>query len=132
MIGIDTNVLVRAFLEDDLEQSEKAKGVMERAAKDAKLFISSYALLEFVWVLKVKKFPREKVYDAIITLTDSPGVTIGQREVVLSAAEKFKKGNADFADYMILAEGEKFGAKSLKTFDHAICDESNHATLPGS
>lgn len=130
MIGIDTNILVRAFLEDDLEQAEKAKEVMEKSAKASQLFVSSYALLEFVWVLKVKKFTRKEIYDAIITLTDSLGVTIGQREVVLAAADKFKKGKADFADYMIIAEGEKFGARSLKTFDQAMCNESSHASIP--
>ena len=130
MIGIDTNILVRAFLEDDKEQAEAAKKLMEAAARQNHLFISSYALLEFVWVLKVKKFTRKEIYESIITLTDSPGITIGHREVVLSAAEKFSKGKADFGDYMIFSEGEKYGAKNLKTFDHALIDELTHATLP--
>lgn len=130
MISIDTNIIVRAFLEDDYAQAQAAKKVMESAAKRGQLFISSYALLEFVWVLKVKKFTRKEIYEAIITLTDSPGITIGQREVVLSAAEKFYKGKADFGDYMIFSEGERYGARTLKTFDYALLNESHHATLP--
>ena len=130
MISVDTNILVRAFLEDDPAQAQAAKKLMKSAAKRDQLFISSYALLEFVWVLKVKKFSRKEIYEAIITLTDSPGVTIGQREVVLSAAEKFYKGKADFADYMIFSEGERYGARTLKTFDSALLNESHHATLP--
>lgn len=130
MISIDTNVLARAFLEDDEDQALVAKKLMQAAAKRDELFISSYALLEFVWVLKVKKFTREKIYEAIITLTDSPGITIGHRAIVLLAAEKFYKGKADFGDYMILAEGEKYGAKNLKTFDQALVQETRAATLP--
>lgn len=130
MISIDTNILARAFLEDDPDQAKASKKLMESAAKDNQLFISSYALLEFVWVLKVKKFTRKEIYEAIITLTDSPGITIGQREVILFAAEKFYKGKADFGDYMILSEGERYGAKILKTFDDALLNESHHATLP--
>jgi len=126
LIGIDTNVLVRTFLEDDVAQAKAAKDIMESSAKDGKLFISSYAILEFVWVLKVKKIPRKEIYEAIIMLTDSPGVTIGQRDVVLAAAEKFITGKADFGDYMILSEGEKHGSKVLKTFDQALLNEVHH------
>ncbi len=129
MISVDTNVLVRAFLEDDVVQAKTAKEIMESAAKEGKLFISSYAILEFVWVLKVKKIPRKEIYEAIIMLTDSPGVTIGQRNVVLTAAEKFITGKADYGDYMILAEGEKYGSKSLKTFDQALSNEVHHGVL---
>lgn len=130
MISIDTNILVRAFLEDDLAQAKSAKKIMESASKDGKLFISSYAILEFAWVLKVKKISRKDIYEAIITLTDSPGITIGQREVILSAVEKFYRGNADFGDYMILSEGERHGSKILKTFDQALLNEPHHGALP--
>ncbi|MDF3033846.1 MAG: putative nucleic-acid-binding protein [Alphaproteobacteria bacterium] len=130
MLGSDTNILIRAFLEDDEDQAQSAKAFLESAARRDQLFISSYTLLEFVWVLKVKEFTRKEIYEAIITLTDSPGVTIGQRDVVLAAAEMFYKGKADFGDYMILSEGEKYGAKNLKTFDHALLGELHHASLP--
>ncbi|MEI8295455.1 MAG: type II toxin-antitoxin system VapC family toxin [Alphaproteobacteria bacterium] len=130
MIGIDTNILVRVFVEDDASQAQAAKKLMETASKRDQLFISSYTLMEFAWVLKVKKFKRQEIYEAIITLTDSPGVTIGQREVVLSAAEKFYKGKADFGDYMIFSEGEHYGAKNLKTFDKALIRELHQVTLP--
>lgn len=131
MIGIDTNILVRAFMEDDLDQAQKAQKLMGCTAQESRLFISSYALLDFVWELrKTKKFSRLEIYEAIITLTDSPGITIGQREVVLSACEKYLKGKADFADYMILSEGEQHGAKELKTFDRAVLAEVHNASIP--
>ncbi|WP_075553236.1 PIN domain-containing protein [Candidatus Paracaedibacter symbiosus] len=130
MIGIDTNILVRAFLEDDINQAHLAQVFMEMASQDGGLFISSYALLEFAWVLKVKKFSRKEIYQALITLTDSPGITIGQRDVILAAAEKFYKGKADFGDYMILAEGEKYGGQLLKSFDQTFAEESPHISAP--
>ena len=56
MIGIDTNILVRAFLEDDEKQAQEAQSFLTKATKDNSLFISSYAILEFAWVLKVKNY----------------------------------------------------------------------------
>ena len=117
MIGTDTNILVRAYLEDDKEQAEEAKEFLLKTTKDKSLFISSYAILEFAWVLKTKNYSRKEIYEAVIMLMDSIGVIIGQKDVVLTALEKYIKGKADFGDYMILAEGEKNKSYKLKTFD---------------
>jgi predicted nucleic-acid-binding protein len=126
MIGIDANILIRIFLEDDLAQAEAAKKIMKEALRKGKLFISSYTIQEFIWVLKIKKINRKDIYEALITLVDSPGIVVGQRDVVLSAAEKYYKGKAEFSDYMILAEGEKNGSKILKTFDKTFSTEMHH------
>lgn len=117
MIGVDTNVLVRIYLEDDKEQAKNAQEFLLESTKKGELFISSYALLEFVWVLKGKGRNRQQIYEAVITIIDSSGVVVGQRSVVLAALEKYIKGKADFGDYMILAEGEKNSCYNLKTFD---------------
>ena len=124
MIGVDTNILVRAFLDDDKKQSVEAKQFLETKAKHNQLFISSYAILEFVWVLKVKKIPRETIYNAVITLCDSSGIQVGNLSVILTALERYKKGKADFGDYMILAEGSQYKASSIKTFDQALLRDS--------
>ena len=117
MIGIDTNILVRAFLEDDQKQAQEAQSFLAKAAKNNSLFISSYAILEFAWVLKVKNYTRKEIYEAIISLTDSTGVVIGQKDVVLEALAKYIAGKADFGDYMIWADGEKNKSRKVKTFD---------------
>lgn len=123
MINIDTNILVRAYLADDEKQAKEAQDVLEKASKSSSLFISSYAILEFVWVLKVKKYSRNEIYEAVITLVDSIGVTIGQRDVVLGALEKYVSGKADFGDYMIWVEGEKNKSHKMKTFDTILQKE---------
>lgn len=129
MIGVDTNVLVRAYLEDDHKQAKEAKEFLIKLTQENSLFISSYAILEFAWVLKVKSFTRQEIYEAIMTLIDSIGAIIGQREVVLEALEKYIAGEADFGDYMILAEGTRNKIHKLKTFDKTLkkeCDLGFH------
>lgn len=130
MLGSDTNVLVRAVLDDHLEESKLAKRFLKKAAEGKKLFISSYAILEMIWVLKVKKRSRKEISEALLCLLDSPGVLIGQRDVIISALEKYMKGKADFGDYLILAEGELYGASKLASFDKAFCKDSSQAQHP--
>lgn len=130
MIGVDTNVLVRAFSEDDKSQAKRSQEFLIHNSKANNLFISSYAILELVWVLKMEKFTRKEIYEAVITLIDSSGITVGQREVVVTAIEKFLKGKADFGHYMIVAEGEQHGAHYLKTFDQSLLKELSHFSSP--
>ncbi len=61
MISVDTNVLIRAVLEDDLLQAAKAKSLMKEASESKKLYVSSYAILEMAWVLKVKGQPIDRL-----------------------------------------------------------------------
>nr|WP_231726177.1 hypothetical protein [Rickettsia rhipicephali] len=55
---------------------------------------------EFVWVLKVNKFTRQEIYEAVINLIDNSGFIIGHQDIIISTAEKYIKGKADFADYI--------------------------------
>jgi predicted nucleic-acid-binding protein len=130
MIGCDTNVLIRAVLDDHPEESKFSKNFLQKMAGEKKLFISSYAILEMVWVLKVKKTTRQEIYEALLDLLDSAGVVIGQREVVISALEMYIKGKADFGDYLILAEGESYDAPKLATFDKIFCKDNKRAQHP--
>ena len=130
MIGVDTNILVRAVLDDHPDESKIAKSFLKKAVNGKKLFISSYAILEMVWVLKVKKRSRQEICEALLDLLDSPGIVIGQREVVVSALEKYSRGRADFGDYLILSEGEIFDAPRIVSFDQIFCKDIPQAQHP--
>lgn len=51
MIGLDTNVLVRYFAQDDEIQSKKATALMESLSPERPGYVSQVALIEVVWVL---------------------------------------------------------------------------------
>ena len=53
MIGIDTNVLVRHLVQDDLSQSRAATQVItKQCTRDEPGFINRIVLCELVWVLE--------------------------------------------------------------------------------
>jgi predicted nucleic-acid-binding protein len=130
MIGADTNILVRAVLDDEPIESKSARQFLKKVSSQKKLFISSYAILEMVWVLKVKKRTRIEIYESILDLLDSPGITIGQREVIVSALEMYHKGKADFGDYLILAEGHLYESQKLASFDKSFCKDNSQVKNP--
>jgi predicted nucleic-acid-binding protein len=52
MIGLDTNIIVRYFAQDDPVQSRKATELIERRlTEDQPGFISHVTMVETVWVL---------------------------------------------------------------------------------
>lgn len=130
MIGADTNLLVRVILADNEHEAAIARKFLKKATDNKQLFISSYAILEMVWVLKVKNRSRAQICDAVLTLLDSPGIVIGQKTTVMNALEKYSKGTADFGDYLILAEGETHHTPTLATFDKTLCKDDSRCLSP--
>ena len=51
MIGLDTNVLLRLFVEDDVGQNERARRHVRAAIAHEPCLINSVALAEFAWAL---------------------------------------------------------------------------------
>jgi len=124
-INIDTNVLVRAILADHPHETAIAQQLLSQVAADKKFFISSYAILEMVWVLKVKGKSQSQIIEVLLDFLDSPGVTIGQREILVTAFEIYRQSKVDFGDCLILAEGGAYNTHRLASFDKALCKERN-------
>jgi predicted nucleic-acid-binding protein len=123
MITLDTNVLLRIFIHDDPAQVTEVAAFVDAALAHTKLYVPSFTLLELVWVVKTKGASREYIARIVAQLLETPGFVIGQRETVIRALEGYKSGNADFADYLIHADGIVNGAPGLATFDTVFARE---------
>lgn len=127
MIGLDTNVLVRYFTEDDPKQSKLARAVFERRlSKAAPGYISTVVLIEMVWVLtRAYSSPREVVADIVDGLLTSPVIAFENKVQVRKALADYRSTAADFGDCLIGRGNEAAGCEATVTFDRAA------AKLPG-
>lgn len=123
MIGLDTNVLVRAILQDDPVQSPKAQARMAAEAQGQGLFVSAFALLELAWALRSCKIPKAKVVETLRALLATSGITIGHRPQVAAALDAFEAGKGDFGDYLIQQDGAFHGTSGLLSFDTVLKKE---------
>ena len=55
MIGLDTNVLLRLFVEDDPAQTRPRAPPVDAATADEPCLVNSVVLAEFAWTLARKK-----------------------------------------------------------------------------
>ena len=112
-ITADSNVLIRAAVQDDLHQAQRAAKILAEADLIA---VPVPVLCECVCVLRrgYKKSAAD-VSDAIRRLMRSAGVAMNRPavEAGLSALD----GGGDFADGVIAYEGEWLGAEEFVSFD---------------
>lgn len=112
-IAVDTNVLVRAAVRDDAEQTDAATRMMGRAEMVA---IAVPCLCEFVWVLRsVYRFRPSDMAKAIRVLLAAENVETNRPAV--DAGLAVLDAGGDFADGVIAHEGRWLGAETFVSFD---------------
>ena len=112
-IVADTNVLVRAIMDDDRRQSPAARVALKAAELVA---IPSAVLCELVWVLsRGYRIADDEILAVVRRLAASANVEIDRAEVESGLA--FLDAGGDFADGVIAMEGRMLGGETLLTFD---------------
>jgi predicted nucleic-acid-binding protein len=121
MIAIDTNVLLRYLLNDDLKQSKKASAAIQGSEK---VLITDVVLVEAIWTLKGKKYNQDKdgIVRVISALFEEPRICFEDGQSVWRALVDFKNAKsikvggksktADFPDALIVNKAQ-FASSNL-------------------
>ncbi|MBP1846223.1 putative nucleic-acid-binding protein [Rhizobium petrolearium] len=118
IFGLDTNVILRLFIDDDPAQRAAALGFGERLGKDYSAFVTLISLLELDWALRSQYgFSKKHVTLAIDKLLHTRGLVIKNHTLVVKALRFVESNNADFADALIACRLSEEGCQSTKTFD---------------
>lgn len=119
MIGIDANVLVRLWVQDDARQAEVARRIVaEHGRSPESLRVAQAAVLEAVWTLKsVYRYTRAQIATALQSVLDEPAYCFADRERMRAALEQYRRSRADFGDCLIAAENTAAGCEFTVTFD---------------
>jgi predicted nucleic-acid-binding protein len=126
MIALDTNVIVRFLVNDDLKQARKAKALVGQLdTKENRAFVSDIVLCELVWVLSSRYgFSRAQITLTLKRLAGARQLELGSSDGVRLAIEAYEKGTGDFADYLIREHARAVGCESVATFDKMLYRDS--------
>ncbi len=117
MIGIDTNVLVRVFIDDDPAQANAARKFVAHA-EAGQLFISIIVMVEFVWTLQAAfKVRKPDVIAALEGILTRSVFVVEDRYEVEAALQRFKLGNVGISDVLISTRNLRHGAAPTVSFD---------------
>jgi predicted nucleic-acid-binding protein len=126
MTGLDTNVLVRFLVQDDVAQAKAAQDLMAAFTEAEPGFICREVLVELVWVLeRAYALPRSDISQALDGLMEARELVIEAADRATIAVDRYRKGGPGFADQMIALAGQGAGCHATVTFDRKA------ASLPG-
>ncbi|MES2015824.1 MAG: type II toxin-antitoxin system VapC family toxin [Pseudomonadota bacterium] len=112
-VTVDTNVLVRAVVQEDPAQARVASKLLMEAKLIA---VALPSLCEFVWVLRrVYAFKSKEAALAIRALLASANVEMNRPAV--EAGLRVLEAGGDFADGVIAYEGIWLGSDTFVSFD---------------
>ena len=131
LVGIDTNVVLRAVLFDDPEQSRVAAQVFRELSMERRGFITQVTLVECFWVMsRGRRLHRATCLAVIRSLVETEVLEFDDGESVVRALALAEDG-ADFADALIQANAELFGTTEFVTFDRDAAVRLGWTLLPG-
>ena len=118
MIGLDTNVLARYIMQDDVKQAKLANKLIESLSEASPGYISLVSIVELSWVLaSAFELTRTQVVEAFQHLMAVEAFKIERVVVVAGAVRAFREGKADFSDYLIERSSAHAGCDRTMTFD---------------
>jgi predicted nucleic-acid-binding protein len=117
MIAVDTNVLLRFVLKDDMAQFEAAARFLGRRTPEDPAFVSLIVLCETAWVLQNRyRYSVEQVFGLVSMLLETAEIRI-EDEAEISALIADREGQGDLADHLISYSARRGGCVNTVTFD---------------
>ena len=119
MIGLDTNVVLRLLLTDDLAQRARASKAIEQAKTSTiRVVITLAVVLEMEWVLRSSaKMSKAQILNVFDLLLESYDIEIENEKVLEQALHTHANATADFAECLFLAQYQRLGCNTMLSFD---------------
>lgn len=131
MIGLDTNVIVRYIVQDDMAQARKATALIESLTDENPGFISMVAVVELVWVIQscydASKAETVAIFDKLLRLRT---LRLENADVISKAVRSYAASTADFADCFIQCSGSHAQCSHTVTFDSKASKTAGMQLIP--
>ena len=121
MIGLDTNVLVRYFAQDEPRQAAAARRLIQAGlTRELPGHVNVVTLAETYWVLKrLYAAGRDELVQVIENLLAAPNIVVERRALVRKALQNYGASVAGFSDRLIAQLNLDAGCASTLTFDRS-------------
>lgn len=119
MISLDTNVIVRIFVDDPQcpEQNSKARQIVSEYET---VYVTQIVQVETVWVLsRAYGFFRADIERALESMLNNSAFRLENETIFAAALQLYSSSNIDFADALILQNSVQQNLKLL-SFDRKL------------
>ena len=114
MVRIDTNYIVRYFINDNIEMASQAEEIFQ----SKKVFIANEVIAEVIYVLDgVYNVSKERIAALLIKLINFENILVSNKKKLNYSLEIFKVKNLDFVDCLLCAYSKE---DEILTFDKKL------------
>lgn len=118
MIGVDTNVLLRLFVNDNELQHKLALEFFRERNSRSPAFISSVVFAELIWALSKRYgYSQDQILDLVTQLINSTDFVIEQAEVISRVVDHCRSANSSLTDTLVSHLAATRGCEKTMTFD---------------
>jgi len=113
---IDTNIILRYLLNDNLQQSLVARKTIE----NEQILVITQVIAECIYVLeKVYRAERSDIAENIKKIISMKNIELENKELIHLVINEYGVSNLDFVDLLLWANNKLFGFE-IKTFDKPL------------
>jgi predicted nucleic-acid-binding protein len=118
MIGLDSNVVLRAITGDDPVQSPSARRFLTMLSSNRRGVINSVVLVEIAWTLRARhKYSKREILKHMESFMRSDAYHIVDRDAVSEALQVSSQHAIEFADALIGEINRLVGCATTMTLD---------------
>lgn len=122
MIGIDTNLLLRLWLNDAPAQNKRIDVLLgEYGRLPSSLLVTDVVLAEALWTLR-SAYDQDKSAQllALRSLLNETAFAFEDREVIERAVALFEQNSCGFSDCLVVSKSASLGCEFIATFDRSM------------
>lgn len=122
MIGLDTNILLRLWLNDNAAQNQRIDALLvKHGGAPGSLLVTDVVLAEALWTLR-SAYEQDKSAQmlAVRSLLDEAAFAFEDREAVVLATALFGQSACGFSDCLIAAKHARLGCAFTATLDRRM------------
>lgn len=119
MKALDTNVLIRFLVRDDVRQAEIVYKIFKQAETEKETFyVPLLIVLETIWVLEsVYKIVRHDILDSLNDLVLMPILDFESKSAIMNFISSARSNKTDLSDLLIAHAAKFSGCECVLTFD---------------
>ena len=119
MIFLDTNIFIRYFEQEDINESAKSEELFRKIIDGEMIcFTNTMVISEIVWVLeKYYGWDKQEVCDNLEYILHTPNIKIRERKILLSAVKTYRELNIDFIDSYNYAYIKVYNSSMIYSYD---------------
>ena len=122
MIGLDTNILLRLWVDDDPAQGRRVEALLSEHGKTpGSLLVTDVVLVEALWTLRTA-YGQDKATELLVlrSMLDEAAFAFEDRDAVAAAVDLFGTQTCGFSDCLVAVKHAAHRCDFTATFDRGM------------